>query len=1134
MKLQRTYQPASLLWMVVVAFTFGGATMGSPAWAQDATPAPAAEDQPAAGETPAADTPEADAPPTDAPATETPDAADTSAPQEPDAPAEPAQPSADPAVTTEPETTTAETSVTDDAGPSATEPAEGVAPPGTQPPSDEAPAADPSDATASPLVPAEPEQSVLARMESWFGDYWGVVMGLLVLLLGIVVPAVLGNLLANQLGMPDYGWKIGIVAATLAIAAITMIMGDYKLGPDLGGGISLIYDLADGEELTDADSPDGESPAGERRSVDIDELVAALKKRIDPSGQLEVTIRQRGKSVEIIMPKAGQAELERIKRTLTALGQLEFRITVDGAATDRLTQDIIRAAQALPPAKTVVTVGGVEEARWVEYNIEEFGGLNEPDPADAPGDSPRNRNLVKRMGLRGPEILVKLDPYNVTGEYLTVASKDFDIHGPQVRFRFDAEGSRRFGRLTEENVPNAATGDLSFLGIILDNTLLTAPSIQSKITSEGTISGRGMGEEEVDHVVSILDAGSLPAALNKIPVSEETTTPQLGLRTIQQGTYSMALSTALVLLFMAVYYRFAGVVACLALIANVAFVVATMLMLRAAFTLPGLAGLVLTVGMSIDANVLIFERMREELARGASLRMAIRNGFSRATTTIIDSNLTSLITGVVLYVIGTDQIKGFAVTLILGIVMSMYTAIFCSRLIFDIAERKGWIKHLTMMQLVSNPNFDFMGKWRIAAALSLALIAVGTWAIIDRGSELLDIDFTGGTSVYFVLNEEAQMDIGDVRATLNDTELGDRNLVVVARGQTTDIHSTYSLDCSLLDEPPTDDSPGVDAVSRIKQILIDSFGDRLETYTVVAESVQPFEDPENELTGIEATLKFGDQEGDESVEGAAYETVTEELEETLAALGHEGVRPFVTNPRYEPGSSRRFGEWQVRIPLPESEARRALDAFITEINQEPVFPQANKIGGRVAGDMQLQALYATGISLLGILGYIWVRFQRLSFGLAAVIALVHDALVSVGVLALSRHIFDYMGPFATALQIEPFQIGLTIVAAILTLIGYSLNDTIVIFDRVREVKGKSPNITGKIINTSVNQTLSRTLLTSGTTLMVVALLYIFGGEGIHGFAFTLLVGIVAGTYSTIYVASPALLWLATREQAATT
>jgi SecD/SecF fusion protein len=229
--------------------------------------------------------------------------------------------------------------------------------------------------------------------------------------------------------------------------------------------------------------------------------------------------------------------------------------------------------------------------------------------------------------------------------------------------------------------------------------------------------------------------------------------------TIEQGVWSMTVSTILVLLFMVFYYRFAGIVACLALLANILFVVATMLMFEAAFTLPGLAGLVLTVGMSVDANVLIFERIREEMARGASLRMAIRNGFSRATTTIVDANLTTLITGVVLYVIGTDQIRGFAVTLILGIIMSMYTAIFCSRLIFDIAERTGWLKQLSMMKLMTSTNWKFMNKWAPAALTSLVIVALGVAAIIGRGRDMLNIDFTGGTSVYFVLDEPTDVSV---------------------------------------------------------------------------------------------------------------------------------------------------------------------------------------------------------------------------------------------------------------------------------------------------------------------------------------------------------------------------------------
>lgn len=943
-----------------------------------------------------------------------------------------------------------------------------------------------------------------------------------------VIPGFIGSSLGKNLGMPDHGWKIATAIGTIAAAilAIVFAMGrddGFKLGPDLGGGVTLIYDLEDPDLVQEDDDTAGpefeEAEGGNRRkNVNMDDMLAALKERVDPSGTKEVTIRSRGKAIEFIIPKAGQAELNYIKKKITDLGQLEFRILVDSTRSEF--ENVIKKALAMPPGQTIVKIGGVEEARWVPYDTKEFDT----------DDNPRNDIVVKRMGVQSPEILVKIDAFNVTGEYVTNAAKGIGPDGHEVKFFFDSQGSNRFGKLTGRHTPNPKA---YFLGIILDGQLRSAPSIKSRITGQGTISGR-MTEEEVTHIVDILNAGSLPAALNKTPVSEAQTGPEIGELTIRQGKRAMITSLALVLAFILAYYRFAGLVACLALVANIALVLGAMVLLNAAFTLPGLAGLVLTVGMSVDANVLIFERIREEIARGATLRMAIRNGFGRATTTIVDANVTTLITGLVLYVIGTDQIKGFAVTLILGILMSMYTAIFCSRILFDIAERRGWISKLGMMHLLTRTNIDFLSKWPVAAALSLAVIVTGLFGVASRQSNLLNIDFTGGTSVTMVLKDDHAMDIAEVRDTLLETELADKNLLVVGRNQTDSADTTYKIDTNMLDELDEQGRPVQNAVERVEEILAEAFAGKLETYTLNISPLQDFvegEEGENQYRGVETTISFGDPDADESVVGVTYDTIFGEVKTALDSIGQDGIRPVVTNPLYTDGSSRRLRDWNVRFEgLEESEAQRALDAIQQNIAGEPIFPLANKIGSRIAGDMQTQAIYAIAVSLLGIVGYIWIRFQKISYGLAAVVALVHDVLVTLGVIALSAYVVSYVPALADALQIEAFQISLPIVAAFLTIIGYSLNDTIVVFDRIREVRGKSPNLSAEMINTSVNQTLSRTILTSLTTLIVVAILYFFGGDGIHSFAFALVVGVIVGTYSSIFVASPALLWLAKLEQ----
>jgi SecD/SecF fusion protein len=559
---------------------------------------------------------------------------------------------------------------------------------------------------------------------------------------------------------------------------------------------------------------------------------------------------------------------------------------------------------------------------------------------------------------------------------------------------------------------------------------------------------------------------------------------------------------------MIVYYRFAGIVACIALTFNLLLVLALMVLIKAAFTLPGLAGLVLTIGMSVDANVLIYERIREELRSGAALRMAIRNGFSRAMSAIIDSNVTTIIAGVALYYIGTDQVKGFAVTLILGILTSMFTAIFFSRIVFDVAERRGWITQIRMAKLISTTNFDFLRVRWIAGGLSIAVILIGLIAVYFRGQQMLDIDFTGGSSVTFTLKPSDAMPINQVRDTLEQTELDEKNLVIVQLG---DDNLRYTIDSSA-------------SVDEVKQIVEKVFGKQLMTFSLEYRDLEPYS--EGDFQGAQATLLVNAGDAYSDKDGMSHDAVQDVLQQAFDKAGHAGIRPVLSNPNYRLGSGARFNEWHLQLVGLDPEATRGvLEQLQVEMNSQPLFPMANNIGGRVSADMQTKAWLAIAVSLAGVIAYLWIRFQNVTYGLAAGVALVHDVLVTIGMMALSAYVVDAVPALANVLRLDAFQINLTIVAALLTIIGYSLNDTIVTFDRLREIKGKSPHLTPEMVNAAVNQCLSRTILTATTVFLVVVILYFFGGEGIHSFAFAFLVGVVAGTYSTVYIAAPVLLWL---------
>ena len=455
---------------------------------------------------------------------------------------------------------------------------------------------------------------------------------------------------------------------------------------------------------------------------------------------------------------------------------------------------------------------------------------------------------------------------------------------------------------------------------------------------------------------------------------------------------------------MIVYYRFAGFVACMALAFNLLLVLALMVLIKAAFTLPGLAGLVLTIGMSVDANVLIYERIREELRSGAALRMAIRNGFGRAMSAIIDSNVTTIIAGIALFYIGTDQVKGFAVTLILGILTSMFTAIFFARLMFDVAERRGWIKKLKMMKICRQPNFDFLGVRWLAGGASLVVIAIGMVAVYFRGAQMLDIDFTGGSSVTFALNDDGQdADRRKFATRYRDTELADKNLVVVELGKT---NTRYSVDTS---EQSVDD---------VKEIVTDDI--RRQADDVLAR-VQRSE----AVHGGRVHRHRGDSlpsmpgRGYEEKDGISHDALRDWLQRILEEQGHQGIQPTLTNPELPPRqqcpiqgvdrAARRAGR--------AGRHRRVFEQLQADMHGTPLFPLANKIGGRVSADMQTKALLAIAVSLVGVIGYLWLRFQKVTYGLAAGAALVHDVLVTIGMMALSAYIVSAVPALADALQI---------------------------------------------------------------------------------------------------------------------
>ena len=929
----------------------------------------------------------------------------------------------------------------------------------------------------------------------WWNESWAV----WALTLSIIsVPTFLAWLVTRQLKASGLWGRLSIVLVALAAGIVVTALGwPPRMGIDLKGGVILVY------EIDSAKQPEG--------GVSMDKLVAAVSRRVNPGGQKEVTVRQYGTNqLEVIVPEVDQAEVEFIKRIVSSAGVLEFRIVAN--PQDPRHKEIIEKATS--SSGSLVSSGDRSIGRWIQIDTQKI------DPA---GDS----TLVMRQAGDGtPEVLVALDRFDVTGDFLSRASGGYDQNlQPCVNFSFNSQGAALFGTLTSQNLPDPANRLLSRLGIVLDGVLLSAPTIRSTISSDGQITG-SFKQADVEFLVGVLNAGSLPAALYSDPISEQKISPQLGADTIRSGARAMLLATIVVLTFMLMYYRFSGIVADLAVLLNIVLVVALMISIKAAFTLAGLAGLVLSVGMAVDANVLIYERMREELDRGASVRMAIRNGFQRAFSTIVDSNLTTLITGIVLFSIGTDQLKGFAVTLILGLSLNLFTAVFCSRVLFDLAEQKRLLKTLSMARLFGKTSYEFVRWVRPAVIVSLVFIAIGLVAAWQRGQGIFDIDFTGGTSVQVAFKEDQGLDISSVREAVSS--LPDVAVSSVTVGDVP-ANLRYKID--------TSERSG-DAV---EEMLRTSFPGRLATYSMgFGEIVSTADKSSGDLQGSEGSEASEDESDPETSKESSPQdleslstaveldfpqkinqvTLQETIEQAFKQAGHEGVAFELTSPGMQT-RKKPYRTWSLSTSLAPEDTRKVLEQVAGQLASTPIYLSANSIGGKVAGNTKVTAVYALLASLVMIVAYVWLRFQNVAFGLAAVVALLHDVLVTIACIALSVYVAPYLG---WAL-VDDFKISLDVVAALLTIVGFSINDTIVIFDRMREIRGKSSAVSAEMVDRAINQTLSRTILTSGTALLAAIILYCLGGQGIHAFAFAILVGIISGTYSTIVIASPIVLWL---------
>jgi len=595
------------------------------------------------------------------------------------------------------------------------------------------------------------------------------------------------------------------------------------------------------------------------------------------------------------------------------------------------------------------------------------------------------------------------DKPTIEGDVILDAGQVFDqLNKPEVSMTMNSSGTKQWAKMTADNVGN-------FVAVVLDDYVYTAPSVNQAITGGRTsISGGSMTVAEAEDIATVLKAGKLPATARIIQI--EVVGPSLGQEAIDASFLSFGLAIILVLLWMILYYGKAGAYANVALIVNILFIFGVLASFNAVLTLPGIAGIILTIGMSVDANVIIFERIKEGLFKKKGLKQSVEEGFSikGALSAIIDANITTLLTGIILYVFGTGPIKGFALTLMIGIATSLFTAVFITRLLIDSSVNKG--SNLTFNTSFSkgwfqNINVEFLKKRKIAYIISGAIILAGIASIFSIGLKQ-GVDFKGGRS--YVVRFDQDMNATEVAGTLKD-----------AFGS----------------------APEVKTYGQANQLKI-------------------------------TTVYKIEEEGTE---------VDEEVQNTLFT----GLQPYLGDTSYEnfkPGFEKQGA------------------GVMSFMKVEPT----------IADDIKTSALYAVFGSLIVVFLYILLRFRKVSFSLGAVIAVFHDVLIVLGVFSIT---YNFM-PF-------DMEIGQSFIAAILTVVGYSLNDTVVIFDRIREFAGSYPNWKySKVVDSALSSTLGRTINTSLTTLLVMLAIFLFGGDSIKGFMFALIIGVVVGTYSSLFVATP--------------
>ena len=813
-----------------------------------------------------------------------------------------------------------------------------------------------------------------------------------------------------------------------------------------------------------------------RRDVEaaIANVFTVLRARIDQFGTTQPNIQRLEGTGRILVELPGVKDPARVKKLLQSTAELQFWNMYEGsevlpflvAANEKL-RDIVEAEKPAAadeaPAMDLndLSIEGSNDSTATEAVADSSDVMNTNNPlfevfrpwvseTGMPLEGPRvgyalirdtakvNALLARpeiaqllNTELRGAKFLWNNKPEpesdiimmlaikgnrdnqpELDGSVIVDARPDLDEYNRNiVTMAMNGSGAQKWQRLTAEA---AAQNPKRSVAVVLDNYVYSYPQVQNEIAGGRTQITGNFTQEESKDLANILRAGKLDAPARIIQA--DVVGPSLGKEAIADSINSFAIALLLVLIYMYFYYSGAGMVANVALLVNMFFIFGVLASLRAVLTLPGMAGIVLTIGMAVDANVIIFERIREELRLGKGLRAAIVDGYKNSNSAIIDANVTTLIVGIILAAFGTGPIRGFATTLIIGILTSLFSALFISRIIFERrldGKKEVKFSTKTTANWYTNINFDFLRKRKIAYGVSAVVIAIGLFSLFTKGLNL-GVDFEGGRS--FQVRFDQPVEVSEVAASLGEQ-------------------------------------------------LVDAEGN---TYTPIVKTLG-----ESNQVIITTNYRIGES-------GTA---VDEDIENKLYA----GVSSFFT----------------------EEIAR---EDFFTDDTEEAIGLVGSRVvGPTIADDIKTGAVYSIIFSLIVVFLYILGRFRKWQFSLGAVVALVHDVLFVLGLFS----ILDGVLPF----QLEVDQ---AFIAAILTVIGYSLNDTVVVFDRIRENMGSRKGNFLEGVNKSLNQTLSRTFNTSLTTFFVLLVIFLFGGEVIRGFMFALLLGVIVGTYSSLFIATPVM------------